>query len=62
MKDDIQSWCDKDYYMLFHLASEPSSDIPTWSSSIAGAITIGFGGLPVGAQAPIVLTSSAIGS
>ncbi|MDR0686793.1 MAG: chloride channel protein [Dysgonamonadaceae bacterium] len=32
-----------------------------WSSMIAGAITIGFGG-SVGAEAPIVLTGSAIGS
>ena len=33
----------------------------TWSSVIASAITIGFGG-SVGAEAPIVLTGSAIGS
>ena len=33
----------------------------TWSSIIASAITIGFGG-SVGAEAPIVLTGSAIGS
>ena len=33
----------------------------TWSSVIASAITIGFGG-SVGADAPIVLTGSAIGS
>ncbi|MDR0892419.1 MAG: chloride channel protein [Mediterranea sp.] len=32
-----------------------------WSSTIASAITIGFGG-SVGAEAPIVLTGSAIGS
>lgn len=32
-----------------------------WSSMIAGTITIGFGG-SVGAEAPIVLTGSAIGS
>ena len=32
-----------------------------WSSVIASAITIGFGG-SVGAEAPIVLTGSAIGS
>ena len=32
-----------------------------WSSVIASAITIGFGGC-VGAEAPIVLTGSAIGS
>ena len=33
----------------------------TWSSIIASSITIGFGG-SVGAEAPIVLTGSAIGS
>ena len=33
----------------------------TWSSVVASAITIGFGG-SVGAEAPIVLTGSAIGS
>ena len=33
----------------------------TWSSLVASAITIGFGG-SVGAEAPIVLTGSAIGS
>ena len=33
----------------------------TWTSVIASAITIGFGG-SVGAEAPIVLTGSAIGS
>lgn len=33
----------------------------TWSSVIASALTIGFGG-SVGAEAPIVLTGSAIGS
>ena len=33
----------------------------TWSSVIASAITLGFGG-SVGAEAPIVLTGSAIGS
>lgn len=32
-----------------------------WSSVIASAVTIGFGG-SVGAEAPIVLTGSAIGS
>ena len=33
----------------------------TWSSIVAGSLTIGFGG-SVGAEAPIVLTGSAIGS
>lgn len=33
----------------------------TWSSIVGGAITIGFGG-SVGAEAPVVLTGSAIGS
>jgi CIC family chloride channel protein len=33
----------------------------TWSSMVGGAITIGFGG-SVGAEAPVVLTGSAIGS
>ena len=33
----------------------------TWSSVVASAVTIGFGG-SVGAEAPIVLTGSAIGS
>ena len=49
--------------VLYAIASKQSrlKAHNTWSSLIASAITIGFGG-SVGAEAPIVLTGSAIGS
>ena len=49
--------------ILYAISSNKSRLRPhnTWSSVIASAITIGFGG-SVGAEAPIVLTGSAIGS
>ncbi len=49
--------------ILFAIARKQSYIRPhnCWSSLIASAITIGFGG-SVGAEAPIVLTGSAIGS
>lgn len=49
--------------VLYAIASKQSrlKGHNTWSSVIASAITIGFGG-SVGAEAPIVLTGSAIGS
>ena len=56
----ISVWCDKDSLCYF-AASERIKRHNTWSSVIASAITIGFGG-SVGAEAPIVLTGSAIGS
>lgn len=49
---------------ILYAMSRNHSRIPvhnTWSSVISSAITIGFGG-SVGAEAPIVLTGSAIGS
>ena len=46
--------------ILYAISSNRSSH-NCWSSVIASAITIGFGG-SVGAEAPIVLTGSAIGS
>ena len=49
--------------ILYAISSKRSHLKPhnCWSSVIASAITIGFGG-SVGAEAPIVLTGSAIGS
>ncbi|GAB6982488.1 chloride channel protein [Prevotella dentasini] len=49
--------------VLYAIASKRSELKPhnTWTSIVASAITIGFGG-SVGAEAPIVLTGSAIGS
>ena len=49
--------------ILYAIARKKSKLRPhnTWSSILASAITIGFGG-SVGAEAPIVLTGSAIGS
>ena len=49
--------------ILFAIARKQSRIKPhnTWTSVVASAITIGFGG-SVGAEAPIVLTGSAIGS
>lgn len=60
VKDDIGHGVTK---ILFAIAQRQSKIKAhnTWSSVIASAITIGFGG-SVGAEAPIVLTGSAIGS
>lgn len=60
VKDDISHGVTK---ILFAIARRQSriKAHNTWSSVFASAITIGFGG-SVGAEAPIVLTGSAIGS
>ena len=60
VRDDIGHGITK---ILYAIARKHSHIKPhnTWSSIIASAITIGFGG-SVGAEAPIVLTGSAIGS
>lgn len=60
VKDDISHGVTK---ILFAIARKQSKIKAhnTWSSVMASAITIGFGG-SVGAEAPIVLTGSAIGS
>ena len=60
VRDDISHGVTK---ILFALARKQSQIKAhnTWSSIVASAITIGFGG-SVGAEAPIVLTGSAIGS
>lgn len=60
VRDDISHGVTK---ILFAIARKQSNIKAhnTWSSVIASAITIGFGG-SVGAEAPIVLTGSAIGS
>ncbi len=60
VRDDISHGVTK---ILFSLARNQSKLRlhNTWSSVVASAITIGFGG-SVGAEAPIVLTGSAIGS
>ncbi len=60
VKDDIGHGVTK---ILFAIARKQGKIKAhnTWSSVIASAITIGFGG-SVGAEAPIVLTGSAIGS
>ena len=60
VRDDIGHGITKILYAI----ARKRSRIPghnTWSSVFASAITIGFGG-SVGAEAPIVLTGSAIGS
>ena len=60
VKDDISHGITKILYAI----SQRKSIIKihnTWSSLIGSALTIGFGG-SVGAEAPIVLTGSAIGS
>lgn len=49
---------------VLHAISRGEANLPlhnTWSSMIAGSITVGFGG-SVGMEAPIVMTGSAIGS
>jgi len=60
VRDDISHGVTK---ILFAIARKQSRIKPhnSWSSVVASAITIGFGG-SVGAEAPIVLTGSAIGS
>ena len=60
VRDDISHGVTK---ILFAIARKQSNIKAhnTWTSVIASAITIGFGG-SVGAEAPIVLTGSAIGS
>lgn len=60
VRDDISHGVTK---ILFAIARKQSQIRPhnTWTSVVASAITIGFGG-SVGAEAPIVLTGSAIGS
>ncbi|MGB9745658.1 MAG: chloride channel protein [Bacteroidales bacterium] len=49
---------------VLHAISRGDANLPlhhTWSSMVAGSITVGFGG-SVGMEAPIVMTGSAIGS
>ena len=60
VKDDIGHGVTK---ILYAISQRKSRIKPhnTWSSIVASSITIGFGG-SVGAEAPIVLTGSAIGS
>ena len=60
VKDDISHGITK---ILYAIAQRKSiiKIHNTWSSIVGSAITIGFGG-SVGAEAPIVLTGSAIGS
>lgn len=60
VRDDIGHGVTK---ILFAISQRKSRIKPhnTWSSLVASSITIGFGG-SVGAEAPIVLTGSAIGS
>jgi CIC family chloride channel protein len=60
VKDDIGHGVTKILYAISRRQSRIKRH-NTWSSVIASAITIGFGG-SVGAEAPIVLTGSAIGS
>ena len=60
VKDDISHGVTKILYAISqHKAIIKLHNI--WSSVIASAVTIGFGG-SIGAEAPIVLTGSAIGS
>ncbi|MDR0828724.1 MAG: chloride channel protein [Prevotellaceae bacterium] len=60
VKDDISHGVTKILYAISqHKAIIKVHNI--WSSVVASAVTIGFGG-SVGAEAPIVLTGSAIGS
>ncbi len=60
VKDDIGHGVTKILYAISRRQSRIKRH-NTWSSVIASGITIGFGG-SVGAEAPIVLTGSAIGS
>ncbi|NLI23283.1 MAG: chloride channel protein [Bacteroidales bacterium] len=60
VKDSISHGVTK----VLHAISRGEANLPfhnTWSSMIAGSITVGFGG-SVGMEAPIVMTGSAIGS
>ena len=60
VKDDISHGVTRILYAISRRESHIKRH-NTWSSLIASSITIGFGG-SVGAEAPIVLTGSAIGS
>ena len=60
MRDDISHGVTKILYAISRRQSRIKRH-NVWSSICASAITIGFGG-SVGAEAPIVLTGSAIGS
>lgn len=60
VKDDIGHGVTKILYAISRKQSRIKTH-NTWSSVVASSITIGFGG-SVGAEAPIVLTGSAIGS
>lgn len=60
VRDDISHGITRILYAISQNRSRLKSH-NCWSSVIASAITIGFGG-SVGAEAPIVLTGSAIGS
>lgn len=60
VKDDISHGVTKILYAISRRQSRIKRH-NTWSSLVASSITIGFGG-SVGAEAPIVLTGSAIGS
>lgn len=60
VKDDISHGVTKILYAISRRQGHIRRH-NTWSSIIASSITIGFGG-SVGAEAPIVLTGSAIGS
>ncbi len=60
VKDDISHGVTKILYAISRRQGRIKQH-NVWSSTIASAITIGFGG-SVGAEAPIVLTGSAIGS
>ncbi|GHU68362.1 chloride channel protein [Bacteroidia bacterium] len=60
VKDDIGHGVTKILYAISQRKSRIKQH-NTWSSMVASAITIGFGG-SVGAEAPMVLTGSAIGS
>lgn len=60
VKDDISHGITRILYAISRKQNRLKSH-NCWSSVIASAITIGFGG-SVGAEAPIVLTGSAIGS
>ena len=60
VKDDISHGVTKILYAISRRQGHIKRH-NIWSSTIASAITIGFGG-SVGAEAPIVLTGSAIGS
>lgn len=60
VKDDISHGVTKILYAISRRQSRIKRH-NTWSSLVASGITIGFGG-SVGAEAPIVLTGSAIGS